>query len=390
MAKSLLIGQGKIAAALATAVESSRVAHAYLFHGPEGAGKRAAAIDFACSLLCERPLQGAACRECNACSRAFKLGHPDLHVMMPAPNNVSFESVAERIKILAANPYAVVDFERRPSLDAYDAQSNKQVIYSKDDIGQELRRQMSLAPVEGGYRVAVMTDADRMRTEAANAFLKLLEEPGDRTVFVLTSDRPDRMLATIRSRCQLQRFSRLADEEVASALIDRRSLDEGAAQTLARMADGSYSRALELASNQELISTRTLVVDYLRAAYANDSDLVVGFAEQFNRMGRETLKFFLQLTLGWLRDLLLYRTLGDEAPIINLDQFTELRRFSENLPDARLEAMVDLVDEASRLVERNMNLRLTFIVLAQALRQAMRGESVSGLVVSLTDEPLAV
>lgn len=390
METSQLIAQETIAAALATAVKSNRVAHAYLFYGPEGTGKRAAAIDFAGSLLCERPQNGAACRECNACSRAFKLGHPDLNIMMPAPNDVALDSVTERIKILAENPYAVVDFERRPSLDAIDAQSNKQVIYSKDDIGKELRRQMSLAPVEGGYRIVVLTDADRMRAEAANAFLKLLEEPGARTVFILTSDRPDRMLSTVRSRCQLLRFSRLADEDVATALIERRSLEESTAKTLARMADGSYSRALDLASNEELISTRTLVLDYMRAAYKNESDLVVGFAEQLNRMGREPLKFFLQLMLGWLRDRLLYQAVGDEAPIINLDQFAEIRRFCEKLPDAQLEAMVGLVDEASRLVERNMNLRLTFIVLAQALGQAMRGEAARGLVVSLSNEPLSV
>jgi len=249
---------------------------------------------------------------------------------------------------------------------------------------------MSLSSVEGGYRIAILTDADRMRSDAANAFLKLLEEPGDRTVFILISDRPDRMLPTIRSRCQLLRFTRLSDEEVATALKERIQMDDSVARTVARMADGSYSRALDLASSEQLFALRTFVLEYLRATFKPDIDRVTDHAERLNRMGRENLKFFLQLMLGWLRDLLLFKNVGEAAPIVNVDQVVEIRKFCTNLPSAQLESMIDLVEEAVILVERNMNLRLTFIVLAQMLGQAMKGEVGGGLVASLSDEPLLV
>jgi len=94
--------------------------------------------------------------------------------------------------------------------------------------------------------------------------------------------------------------------------------------------------------------------------------------------------------LGWLRDLLLFKNVGEAAPIVNVDQVVEIRKFCTNLPSAQLESMIDLVEEAVILVERNMNLRLTFIVLAQMLGQAMKGEVGGGLVASLSDEPLLV
>lgn len=390
MSHSILIGQSRIADALGSAVSSGRIAHAYLFHGPEGSGKRAAALQMAASLFCKEGYSAVPCGECVECTRIFSIGHPDVHLMMPYPNDTSVDAIKERLTLIGENPYAVVDFERRPSLDSYDTVSNKQVIYSRERIGAELRREMSLSSVEGGYRVAILTDAHRMNASAANAFLKLLEEPGGRTVFVLTSDRPDKLLPTIRSRCQLVRFPRLSDAEVADALVVRLEMDPVDAQTVARMADGSFSRAIDLASSDDLFSLRSLVIDYLRASFRPDGDKVIDFAEKFSRMGRESLKFFLQLMLGWFRDLLMYKNVGSAAPIVNVDREVEIHTFCQNLPSAHLESMIDLVEQASFLVERNMNLRLVFIVLAQALSRAMKGEPVEKLVASLSEEPLVV
>jgi len=386
----ILIGQDRVAEALAASVVSSRVAHAYLFYGPEGSGKRAAAITFAAALQCSNLDDGRACGQCNACRRTLKLSHPDVHVLLPVPKNTDPSEIAERLRLLGQNPYDTVDFARKPVLDSTDAVSNKQVIFSRDRIGGDLRREMGLTAVEGGYRIAILVDADRMRTEAANAFLKLLEEPGKRTVFVLTSDRPDRLLPTIRSRCQLLRFRPLDDHVIAEALSRREAVDSNTAAALSRMADGSYSRALDLASNEELFATRMQVLEFLRAAWLGNSVQILDFVEQFIRMGRETLKFFLTLMLGWFRDLLLFRTLGGDARIMNLDQMEEIRKFCDHLPDAQIESMIALVEEAAYLTVRNLNLRLVFIVLAQSLGRAMRGEVVGKLIDSLSDEPLAV
>ena len=388
MPETVVIGQKRVLQTIAGAVGSNRVPHAYLFFGPDGVGKRAVAIELAAALLCSSPSEGMSCGRCSACTRVRRLGHPDVKLMMPVPKDTPVEAISERLQLLAGDPYATVDFERRPTLDSIGGTSNKQVMYSVDTIGKDLRREMSFKPVEGGYKVAILTDADRLRTEAANAFLKLLEEPGSKTVFVLTSDRPNRLLPTVRSRCQMLRFDRLPDEEIASAIAERLNLPSSTAKAVARMADGSYSRAVDLASSEELFSTRSAVLEFMRAAYTGDGVQVVDHAERLQRMGREPLKFFLQLILGWLRDLLLYRSTGDKTVVVNLDQIESIHSFCRRLPQARLESMIDLVEEASDLVERNVNVKLCFIVLAQELGSAMRGNPVGGLVVSLSDEPL--
>ena len=134
---------------------------------------------------------------CLACTKVGRLLHPDVHVLLPAPKDADTDDLRARLETLAKNPYATVDFVRRPSLDDPAKTSNKQAFYPVARINDELRRAMSYRPVEGRYKVAIMTDADLLRTEAANAFLKLLEEPAPQTVFILITSRPDRLLPTI-------------------------------------------------------------------------------------------------------------------------------------------------------------------------------------------------
>ncbi len=388
MSNPRVLGQNRVMTALSRAVAGGRVSHAYLFYGPSGVGKRAAAIDLAAALVCEHPNAGVACGVCNACSRALRLSHPDIHYLLPIPNDASVDAIRERVERTAEIPYATVGFEKRPSLEAVTKASNKQVGYAVERINQELRREMSFRSVEGGYKVAILTDADRMRREAANAFLKLLEEPGKKTVLVLITDRPDRLLPTIRSRCQSLRFERLETPRIEEALVARIGVEPKAASTIARMADGSFGQAIDLASSEELLAMRSLVIEFLRTAYTMHGDQVIHLSDRLQRLGREPIKFYLQLMLGWLRDLMLYRTIADRSFVVNLDQIESIEKFSDNLPDASIERMVEYVDDAIDLVERNVNLRLLFIVLAQALASAMRGHPVEKLRISLSDEPL--
>jgi DNA polymerase-3 subunit delta' len=338
-----VIDQPRVTDALRRAVASGRIAHAYLFHGPDGVGKRAVALAFAQVLQCERG-GDAACGQCLACTKVRRMLHPDVHVLLPYPSDADPGDVAERLARLGENPYAAVDFMRRPSLADPSKTSNKQAFYSVGRIN-----------------------------EAANAFLKLLEEPSPQTVLILTSSRPDRLLPTILSRCQRLRFDPLPAERIEAALTAREAVEPGYAATVARMADGSYTRALDLVENEDLQAGRTLVLDFFRLTYSQHVDRLADAVEHLSSLGRERTKGVLDLMLRWLRDLLLYRTLGDEAPLVNVDQRETIARFCDNVPQADLEAMVRLVEEAMELVGRNVHVTLVLTVLAQALGRAMRG-----------------
>ncbi len=384
MAWTSIIGQQRVADVLRRGLALDRIAHAYLFYGPEGSGKRAAALELAKALQCERAGEEA-CDACLPCSKVARLIHPDVQLMFPYPNDVEEADIAERIQRVAANPYAVIDFVRRPFLADPSKVSNKQAIYSVARVHQDLRRVMSFKPVEGRHKVAILTDVEHMNVQASNAFLKLLEEPSPRTVFILLTARADRLLPTITSRCQRLRFDPLAYEAIEEALLTRAGLGADAAGMLARMSNGSYSAALELAGNEELLASRERVVAFMRHAYTGTIDTLADQIVQLSAFGRERLKGWLVLLLSWIRDLMLYRVQGDAAVLVNSDQADTIARFCNGVPDADLETMVALVEETIHLIGRNTHVGLTLTVLAQSMHHAMRGRPAPALFRALAD-----
>lgn len=379
----LVIGQDRPIAALRRTIESGRIAHAYLFHGPEGVGKLAAAVAMSQALQCTRRDGSMPCNECTDCRKVARLIHPDIHVVLPHPKISKDDPLPDdygtRIEMLGRNPYDIVDYRQRPDLDRESATSNKQVEHRRTAISDRLRKEMSFARAEGGWRIAILTDVDLMRTESGNAFLKVLEEPGRNTVFFLLTSRLDSLLPTIVSRCQRIRFDLLDPTAIERALIEREGMDAEAARMLARMADGSYSRARNLADSRELLGSRDLVLDFLRHSWAGKGDVLVPFIQKMERMGREPLKFLMQVLLTLLRDLMLVRHGGSDAPIVNVDRTDVLVRFSNSLPDARLDDMVATVEQAIYLMQRNVHVRLILMAMSRSFGRAMHGERTGGL-----------
>ncbi|MEM6335873.1 MAG: DNA polymerase III subunit delta', partial [Bacteroidota bacterium] len=281
-----MLAQSRVRNVLDRMLSSNRVAHALLFHGPHGAGKRAAALAFAGALQAGSSSLDAGTGD-ETYGRVQRMLHPDVHVFFPYPRDTSETDIAERLGLLGANPYAEIDYVRRPSLADPMKTSNKQAFYPVKRINDELKRVMSFRPHEGRYKVAILIGADTLRVEAANAFLKLLEEPAPNTVFILTTSRPDRILPTILSRCQRVRFDALAPEVIEHALVQQRQLDPVQAAPIARMAAGSYTRAVELASNPRLIEQRAAVVEFFRVVFAFDGGKLADFVEQQGKAGRE-------------------------------------------------------------------------------------------------------
>jgi DNA polymerase-3 subunit delta' len=369
-----LVGQDRVRETLGRALATGRLPHALLFHGQEGTGTTAAALELAAALVANpaRPSD----------DRARRGLHPDVHLLIPHPTDAKDDDVAERLALLYADPYAVVDYARRPSLDK-DASTNKQVFYSIARVHEDLHRPMSLRPVEGRAKVAVVLEADAMRQEAANAFLKLLEEPPPATFFVLTTSRPDRMLPTITSRCQKVRFDGLSPSEIADALARRGAASADAAHLIARVADGSFARALELAESDDVLATRDLAIDFFRNVYRSPLE-ALDTVDEVAALSREGVKAFLGITLRWMRDLLLYRSIGSDAPLVNVDRLDPIEKFVRNVPSANLEAMAQRVEEAIGLVERNAHVGMTLTVLAERLHHAMRRGADRPLYVPLT------
>ncbi|NIR52807.1 DNA polymerase III subunit delta', partial [candidate division KSB1 bacterium] len=169
---------------------------------------------------------------CPDCTRIAKLNHPDLHFIFPAPAKVKEEDRHNILASIVENPYNRLEMWSNPSI-------------SIEHI-REFRRTSSYKSFEGKGRVVIMADCERMTTEAANALLKSLEEPPERTYLLLISSRPSLLLPTITSRCQELKFDPLTAEELEQALVAQNLAAAKRARLTARMAAGSYRHALEL------------------------------------------------------------------------------------------------------------------------------------------------
>jgi DNA polymerase III subunit delta' len=224
-----ILGQPRALGQLRRMLESGKLPHALLFVGPPGVGKRTTAIALAATLNCERPdaRPGAGCGTCGPCHKIEAGVHPDVWTL--APGGVGNVLAIEAIR--------------------------------------ELGQRLPYPPHEGRARVVVIEEADRMTPQAANAFLKTLEEPPARTHFALLTTAPDRLLVTVQSRCQRMRFDPLPGAAIVD-ILRAAEVPPERAQAVARLAGGSATRATELAEGDTLERRAGRARGLLRAVQA--------------------------------------------------------------------------------------------------------------------------
>jgi DNA polymerase III subunit delta' len=359
-----VIGQERVKHILARAMAADRLPHALLFDGAEGVGKDAMAVEIARVIHCET---GAItpCGRCGSCVSIEHLQHPDVHLVTALP--VGKNETAEDPPLARLGPddmKAIQEEYRRKGENPYIRIEIPRANVIKVNSIRELRRQAALTTVAGRRRVFIISRAEDMNDEAANTLLKTLEEPAGNALLILTSAQAGALLPTILSRCQRMRFDLLTEQEIASALIGRRGLDPERAALVARTAEGSYRRALELL-DEDLVREREEVVAFIRHALAGN---VGGLEEIIERRSstkeREEARRFLLLMLRWFRDALV-TTAGAAA---GAEQAEDLRRFLHRFPGARIPDVMAAVERSLFLLDRNVYIKLVFLQLAVRLR----------------------
>ncbi len=251
-----LVGQDHAVGMLRRALDSSRVAHAYLFDGPSGVGKRSAAIGLALALACPRE-PGHGCGACDVCRRVLAGIHPDVISLGPDGTQIKIDQTRDLCVLAATRPH------------------------------------------EAPARVVIVDPADALNDSASNSLLKTLEEPAPGTHFVLVTSAPDRLLATIRSRTQRVRFVPVP-ATVLAGLVEKRGIDAARAQTAAAMAGGSVARALELAAGEGQADLWRLFAG-LRAAAAGQTigplfDAAAGVTGKDDKAGLPEILLLFALT----------------------------------------------------------------------------------------------
>ncbi len=347
-----VIGQEKAKQALRQALENDRLAHAILLYGPEGVGKRAMAIELAKAVNCSRTKTNA-CDLCSSCRRISSLQHPDLKVIFPGPAQLPVEEEVAVLQKIAEDKYRAVGF-------------GKSVTIPIDKI-RELRKQTSYHPYEGKRKVAILLGADQMRPEAANALLKILEEPPGTLLLILTATNPNSLLPTILSRCQRLQLNNLSPVEIEEALLERRNISPERAKIVAGLANGSFTRALLMAEEQDLDEYRNTAWALLETALGGDNTQQLDFIETVARQkDKAGLEHLLELVLLWLRDTLLWAE-GHQARMTNIDRSDEVKRLAQRIDPKAIEQLSWRVESSLEMMSRNVSPELILIWLTKQL-----------------------
>ena len=296
-----VVGHQLLGHKLREAVRSERVAHAQMLEGQEGSGALALARAYAQYLTCLEPTPEDSCGQCRSCKSHQTLQHPDVHWCFPFFKADGQEKAtsdphqgAWREAMLESAYLGVEDWLERLGAD------RKQLFISVDEA-LEVNRKLGLKAFHGGWKIWICWLPETMRVDTANKFLKLMEEPTERTVMLFVTQHPDRLLATIRSRVQRVHVPNLSDEEAALGLKHKWGFSDEAASGLAHVAEGNLARALRMSKVEVDQPDLDRFSSWMRACWSRDGQAMVEQSESFAGLGREGQKRFLTYALHLIR-----------------------------------------------------------------------------------------
>ena len=363
---SQILGQDYLKNHLTKSATSGRIPHAQLFVGPEGSGTLAMAIAYSQYVLCGN-IDGENNIGNESCNLKFKsISHPDLHFIFPTvttedvktkPKSLDF--MVDWRQFIAENPYGGL-FDRYKILGVQNKQGEIRV-----DDAQEILKALSLKSYEGGYKIVIVWMAEKMNISASNKLLKLLEEPPEKTVFILISENEEDIIQTIRSRCQVLHFNGLSEKIIADGLILRENIEASLADKIAHQSQGNYNKALLLLNEEsEELPFEEWFVSWVRAAFrakgnaAAIQDLIL-WSEQIAGLGRETQKKFLNFCIDMFRQALL---LNYETPKLvymemKVPKF-QLENFAPFVNGNNINDIFKELSDAMYHIERNGNAKI--------------------------------
>ena len=235
-----VIGNAEVKAALVRMADSGRIPHAMMFHENEGCGALALIVAFMQYLNCRSRHDNDSCGVCPSCNQTGKLIYPDLHFVFPVAGEkvTSSDFIRKWRDLFVRNPF----FMENELYEALEIEKKASSISVAD--AKNILNELSLSSFSDGYRAVVIWLPEKMNQEAANRLLKIVEEPSEKTLFLFVTHQPERVLKTIRSRCQLIRVMPATREEIAGALPRWAGIDPETAGYAAEFASGSIGNAI--------------------------------------------------------------------------------------------------------------------------------------------------
>lgn len=336
-------------------IESSRFAHAYILYGAQGRGKEAFAFELAKVLNCT-DAENRPCNSCPSCIKINNLSHPDIKYIFPVSKQLTSEQEAEIIRSKAKNPYLPVSVPGHLTISI--------------EAIRALKNEAKYAAFEATKRVFIISGAEYFSREAANSFLKLLEEPPENLVLILITDDIKMLLDTIRSRCQPVYFPEFSDQQIIE-ILEKHSADIPNVESLVRISQHNIKRIYQL-MHSEHEQMQQSVYDFIKSIAAQNFYSVSTIIDSLTqKRDKNILLEFLNLIILWFRDSMHFLALEDSSDFVNLNFEEQIKNFADYYRHIEMEKVIGLAEQARNHLNMNAHPALTLTNLAIEMKNVL-------------------
>lgn len=361
---SEIIGHEDLKKRLIQSVRESRVSHAQLFLGPEGSGKLPLALAYAQYINCTNRSETDSCGVCPSCRKFMSLTHPDLHFVFPTATNKEVKQNPESDLFLGDWRSYLSDCQCYADLSDWFNKldiENKQGVINVRDAATILRK-LSFKAYESEYKIAIIWMAEKLNVQCANKLLKLIEEPPEKTLFILIAENQEELLTTIRSRCMLVKVPKISMPEVQDALVQKFACSPQEAYDAAALADGNWLMAQHFVKDKEDEKLYANVFQkWMRYCFKGAvPELIDLVANDIKPLGREKQKEFLEYGLNIFHNSLLFNNNMSNDVLLPADEKNFTKNFAPFVNIKNVEQICGLFEESINQIERNGNASIIF------------------------------
>ncbi len=340
-----------------------------MFYGPEGVGRWQLALSFGALLNCEKPVTSETtdlpqpCGECRNCRNIYSLNFEGLQLAVPIPphGNKPDEAIDLTNEIVAdkrKEPFAILSSESSTNIPV--------------SVAREIKKRLGLRSAEGMTRLVIFYQMERMKTASTDALLKLIEEPPQDTVIILISRKPDSLLPTIQSRSLKLRADMIPTATIEKYLEEHYEVTEKKAKLLARIAEGSIGRAIEMIEeSKDESSLRSVIFMLFKSLYLESTADLLGRMQDLLKLNdRSEAEGLLRVWQALVRDCAYFAVSGDEEGIANIDFATDIKKLSSYFSDPNTASeMVKEIKITLEDLRRNVHIQGALMALALRLKR---------------------